>query len=78
MDTSLLELLPEALELTFFGAGSLLLSLGGAYIERFALLTANHGQTVLGVWIAILGLMAFYFATLLFSDKVRPRLASLV
>lgn len=77
MDTTLLEVLPEVLELAFFGIGSLALSVGGAYLERFALLTANGGQPALGGWVALMGLMAFYFAYLMFTDKFQSKLVSL-
>jgi len=77
MDTTPLELLPELLELAFFGIGSLGLSLGGAYLERFALLTVQGGQPALGAWVAFMGLTAFFFAYLMFTDKFRPKLAAL-
>jgi hypothetical protein len=77
MGSTLLEILPTLLELAFFSLGSVLLSLGGAYLERFALLTAEGGQVALGGWVALMGIMAFYFAYLMLTDKVRPTLASL-
>jgi len=78
MDTTpIVELLPEVLELVFFGLGSLLLAGAGALIERFAVLTVLGGQLALGGWIACFGMIAFYFAYLLFTDKFYPTLASL-
>lgn len=77
MDSTLLEVLPEVLELAFFGIRSLVLSVGGVYLERFALLTANDGQVALGGWVALMGLMAFYFAYLLLTDKFQSKLATL-
>jgi hypothetical protein len=76
MNTTLLELLPELLELLAFGLGSLGLSAAGFYIERFALATAESGQVKLGAWLGLMGLMAFYFAYLMGSDKFGPKLAA--
>lgn len=77
MDSTLLEFFPELLELAFFGVGSLVLSLGGVYLERFALLTVQGGQLALGGWVAFMGIMAFYFAYLMLTDKFQPKLATL-
>jgi hypothetical protein len=77
MDTTPLELLPELLEVAVFGIGSVLLSLGGAYLERFAYLTVQGGEPALGAWVALMGIMAFYFAYLMLTDKLRPKLAAL-
>ncbi|MFC4358111.1 hypothetical protein ACFO0N_09140 [Halobium salinum] len=74
MRSSLLETLPEVLEVLFLGVGSLGLSVAGAYLERFALLTVQGGQTALGAWVGFVGVTAFVFAYLLVTDKLRPRL----
>ena len=76
MNTALLELLPELFELLLFGLGSVGLSVAGLYIERFALATVESGNAKLGAWIAFMGLMAFYFAYLMSTDKFRPKLAA--
>jgi len=76
MNTPLIELLPELLELLAFGFGSLGLSAFGLYLEQFALTTVESGQAKLGGWLAIMGLMAFYFAYLMSTDKARPKLAA--
>jgi hypothetical protein len=78
MRPSLFELLPELLELLVFGLGSVLLSVAGVYIERFALVTAEGGQLELGLWVALMGVMAFYFAYLTVTDKFRPKLVQVV
>jgi hypothetical protein len=78
MRPSLLELLPELLELLAFGLGSVLLSAAGVYIERFALLTVEGGQLALGLWVALMGAMAFYFAYLTVTEKFRPAFARFV
>ncbi|WP_251329212.1 hypothetical protein [Haloplanus pelagicus] len=76
MTTTLLELLPELLELLVFGLGSVGLSVAGLYIERFALATVESGHVKLGAWIGFMGVMAFYFAYLMSTDKFRPKLAA--
>ncbi|WP_092633301.1 hypothetical protein [Haloplanus vescus] len=76
MNTPLLELLPQLVELLAFAFGSLGLSAAGVYLERFALTTLETGNAKLGGWIAFMGLMAFYFAYLMSTDKVRPKLAA--
>jgi len=75
MNSTLLELLPELLELLAFGLGSVGLSVAGLYIERFALVTVESGHAKLGAWMAFMGLMSFYFAYLMSTDKFRPKLA---
>ena len=77
MNTTLLELLPELLELLVFGAGSVGLSVAGLYIERVALATVESGHVKLGAWLAFMGAMAFYFAYLMSTDKFRPKLDDL-
>jgi hypothetical protein len=72
MNTSLVELLPEALELLVFGLGTVALSVVGAVLERFAFETVAGGQLALGAWEALMGVMAIYFAYLLLTDKCWP------
>lgn len=74
MRTSLVELLPDLLELLVFGVGSAGLSLAGAYIERFALLTVQHGNLGFGAWAIAMGAAVLYFAYLLGTDKFHPKL----
>ena len=76
MLAELLELLPELAELTFFGLGTVGLSVAGAYAERAALATIQSGQSKLGAWMAFMGAMAFFFAYLMATDKLRPRLSA--
>ena len=76
MNSTLLELLPQLLELLAFAFGSVGLSVAGLYIERLALTTAESGQVKLGAWMAFMGVMAFYFAYLMSTDKFRPKLAA--
>jgi len=76
MNATLLELLPQFLELLAFGLGSVGLSVAGLYVERIALATAESGQVKLGAWMGFMGAMAFYFAFLMGTDKFRPKLAA--
>ena len=73
MDTPLVELLPELVELLLFSLGSLLLSAVGAYIEHFAFVTFESGQVALGGWEALMGLLAIYFSYLLLTEEFWPR-----
>jgi hypothetical protein len=77
MDSSLLELLPEALELALVTVGSLVLSLAGAYIERFAFVTLESGELGHAAWAAFMGAMVLYFAYLLVTDQFVPRFLSI-
>jgi uncharacterized membrane protein len=76
MNTAVLELLPALLELLAFALGSVGLSVAGLYIERVALATVESGNVKLGAWLAFMGLMAFYFAYLMSTDKFQPKLAA--
>lgn len=77
MVTPLLGSLPELLEVAVFGIGSLLLSVGGIALERFALVAAESGRLPIGVWATVLGLVAIVVAYLLARDQVQPRVAAL-
>lgn len=72
------ELLVELIEVVFFAIGTAVLSGVGVYLEEFALSTALTGEPLLGAWIGLMGLMAFYFGPYLMGyDELRPRLALL-
>ncbi|MFD1598524.1 hypothetical protein [Halobellus rarus] len=77
MAAALLELLPMFLELFVFSLGAVGLSLTGAYVERFAVATAQHGQPLLALWAAVMGAVALYFAYSLAIGRVAPTLAEL-
>ena len=77
MTTTALELLPVIFEFSAFGLSALGLSILGAYVERFAIVTAQHGQPMLGAWAAVMGAVALYFAYSLTTDRVVPALFSL-
>ncbi|MEF8786308.1 MAG: hypothetical protein V5A45_10280 [Haloarculaceae archaeon] len=64
-----LELLPEMVELVIFGIGTVVLSLASAYIELFAFATAQSGNTTLGLWAAVVGVVLLAFAYFLGTDK---------
>jgi hypothetical protein len=72
------ELLAELLEVLFFGVGTVALSGLGVYLEEFALATVSTGKPLLGAWIGLMGLLAFYFGPYLMGyDELRPRVAAL-
>jgi len=77
MSSSLLEVLPEIIEVVLFGFGGAILSLAGTYIEQFAVHTATHGQAVLGAWASFMGLLSFFFAYLLIVDIFWPKFTEL-
>ncbi|WP_256546104.1 hypothetical protein [Halobellus inordinatus] len=72
MTSAPLELVPELLEVLFFSLGSVGLSLVGASLERFALTTAQGGEVTLGLWAAVIGAVALYFAYYVAVDKALP------
>ena len=76
MFAKLVELLPELLELGLFGLGTVALSVAGAYAERAALATVQSGQPALGAWMAFMGVMSLFFAYLMATDKLHPRLSA--
>jgi len=75
MIPELLEQLPELLELTVLGAGTVGLTIVGAFIEQFALATAQHGDVTIGAWAALIGTGALYLAFTLATDKLPNQLA---
>ena len=77
MSSSVLEVLPEILEVAMFGIGGAVLSLAGTYIEQVAVQTATDGQTALGVWVGFIGLLAFFFAYLVITDTFWPKFIAL-
>ena len=78
MTSAILGLLPELVELLFFGLGSVLLTGVGVYVEEIALATVQAGKPELGAWFAVMGAMAFYFGPYLMGyDELRPRIAAL-
>jgi hypothetical protein len=77
MKSSILELLPELVELLVFGVGATGLTLVGGYIERFALLTVQSGEVALGLWAVVMGAVCFAFAYFLTMDRVVPTLSAL-
>lgn len=72
MLSTLLELLPELLQVLFFGSVGIGLSIGGAYVERFALESFQTGDTVLAGWAAALGTVLLLFAYIVARDNLAP------
>jgi len=77
MKSSLLELVPELLELAFFAVSSVVLTIVGALVEQFALATAQSGDLKIGLWAAVIGTVALYVAFLLATDKFPDKLATI-
>ncbi|MCG1004290.1 MULTISPECIES: hypothetical protein [Halobacterium] len=46
----------------------------GVLTELRSATTIGSGQTVLGVWLAVIGVVAIAAGTMLFTDKVRARI----
>lgn len=71
------EILIELVELLFFAVGAVVLSGVGIFLEEFALATIQGGEPLLGAWVALMGLMAFYFGPYLMGyEEFRTRLAA--
>ncbi|MGM0591413.1 MAG: hypothetical protein ACQETI_07260 [Halobacteriota archaeon] len=74
MYVTLVELLAELGAIAFFATGTVVLSGVGIYLEELGLETISAGQTKLGLWIAGMGLMAFYFGPYLMGvTELLPR-----
>lgn len=74
MGMELIELLPELVELAVFGLSTSVLSLFGAYLERFAFITIQSGDQTIGLWAGIMGGVLLMFAYLVGTDKFLPAL----
>jgi hypothetical protein len=72
-----LELLPELLELLLSGLTAVVLSVAGVYLEHFAFVTVQGGETTVGLWAVIPGTVCLGFAYVLATDRVVPTLAEL-
>jgi len=73
MDIEVLELVPEVIELVIFGLGTVALSLASAYIELFALATAQSGDAMLALWAGVVGVVLLAFAYFLGTDKLAAK-----
>lgn len=49
---------------------------GGGVIAEFRSVATLGGETVLGVWFAVVGVVAIAAGTMLFTDKVKARLGA--
>ncbi|WP_435074538.1 hypothetical protein [Halorubrum sp. HHNYT27] len=74
---SIVEILPEAIELVAVSLGSVGLSVAGLFIERFALASAQSSQTVLAGWAAGIGCVVLLSAYFLATDRVADGLREL-
>ncbi|WP_276258559.1 hypothetical protein [Haloglomus litoreum] len=78
MRPSLIELLPELLELVLSSLAAALLSVLGLYIEYFAAMTVQGGgDATVGYWAVVPGLVCLGFAYALTVDKVLPGVSGL-
>ncbi|WP_254829669.1 hypothetical protein [Haloglomus salinum] len=71
------DLLPELLELVLSGLATVALSAAGAYLEHFAFVTVQGGDTTVGLWAVIPGVVCLGFAYAIATDKVLPKLAEI-
>jgi hypothetical protein len=72
----LVETVPEFVAILFYALGFGTLSTVGVYLEELALETLATGETVLALWFAGLGVMAFYFGLYLFGyTELLPRVS---
>lgn len=74
MFTTLLDIVPDLLELVIFWLSSLGLSIAGIYIEQFGLTTILSGELVLGIWACVIGAPILAFAYLIATDKLVSKL----
>ncbi|WP_323676675.1 hypothetical protein [Halorubellus sp. PRR65] len=72
MLSTVMEILPEILQVLFFSSVSVGLSVGGVYIERFAMTTFQAGDTALAAWAAVLGAVVLAFAYHLLQANLAP------
>lgn len=72
-----LELIPELLELLLSGLTAVALSVAGVYLEHFAFVTAQGGETMLGLWAIIPGIVCLGFAYAIATDKIVPTVAEI-
>jgi hypothetical protein len=77
MPSQTLELLPELLELLLSGLVAAALSAAGVYLEHFAFVTVQGGDTMVGLWAIIPGLVCLGFAYGITTDKVMPKFAEI-
>lgn len=77
MRSQTLELLPELLELLLSGLVAVALSVAGVYLEHFAFVTVQGGETMLGLWAIVPGIACLTFAYAIATDKAVPKLAEL-
>jgi len=74
-----LEVLPELAEILVFSIGTSLLSTLGAYLELLAVDALSAGQLTFGLWLCLLGGVAFYFGLYAMGlTELLPRLRRLL
>lgn len=74
-----LELIRELAEILVFGVGTTILSALGVRIELLAATAATAGDTTFGLWLCLLGGVAFYFGLYAMGlTELLPRLRLVV
>ncbi|MFW6320383.1 MAG: hypothetical protein ACOC0Z_00915 [Halohasta sp.] len=74
-----LELLPELAEILAFSVGTSILSTIGAYLELLAVEALSTGDLTFGLWLCLLGGVAFYFGLYAMGlTELLPRLKRLL
>ena len=73
----ILELLPELVEVLFFGLGTAVLSIAGTYLERLAFIMLQSGDQTMGLWAGVMGAVVLTFAYLIGTDKFATKLKQL-
>jgi len=71
----LMEFGGEALAVVAYALGTLALSIVGLVVEYNSIQQLAGGDSFLGVWFAVMGLVAIAFAVNLGREKLLPRLA---
>jgi hypothetical protein len=75
--SELTPVLPELLEAGLFGAITTVLSVAGIYTEMFALSSIQSGETTIGAWAVVAGLVLCGFGYLIATNQFRPKLKQL-
>ncbi|WP_135823307.1 hypothetical protein [Halorussus ruber] len=71
----LMEFGGEALAVVAYALGTLALSIVGLVVEYNSIQQFSGGDSLLGVWLAVMGFVALAFAVNLSREKLLPRLA---
>jgi len=73
----IVEILPEMVELVFFGLSAVGLSLFSTHFGEIAFISAQNGELTFGVWAGYMAIVMLLFAYLIGTEKFIPKLAEL-